>query len=172
MGIKEGEHCLSLAEGFVYSSFIRQIHPMKILWNSLFVLILSLLVYTQAFAQDYYFKNLGPFDPDVPTLQDFLTHPIGGRHTRHDQIVAYLEKLAEVSDRATISQYGWTHEGRKLMMLTISTPQNIKNLETIWGQHITYVQPYALSKNQSEWPKVDYDSLPVFIQLGYNVHGN
>jgi hypothetical protein len=115
-------------------------------------------------AQDYFLKDKAPFNPEIPTPEEFLGRPIGAQHTRHDLIVAYLTKLAEISDRATIEIYGYTHEKRKLVMLTVSTPENLNNLESIKTEHLKFVDP-----NQNP---TNYDALPVFIQLGYNVHGN
>ncbi len=115
-------------------------------------------------AQDYFFEDKQPFDPSIPTPEEFLGYPIGDQHTRHDMIVAYFTKLAEVSDRATIAQYGATHERRKLIMLTVSTPQNLQNLNQIKADHLRFVDPNDNPTN--------YDQLPIFVQLGYNVHGN
>lgn len=115
-------------------------------------------------AQDYFFKDKAPFDAKIPSPEAFLGYPIGDQHTRHDQIVAYLYKLAEVSDRAEIEIYGYTHERRKLVMLRISTPQNLSSLENIKQQHLQFVDPTKSPKN--------YVQVPIFVQLGYNVHGN
>ena len=54
-----------------------------------------------------------PLIKKIPAPEAFLEYGIGSYHTRHDLIVAYLTKLAEVSDRASIETYGKTHEGRK-----------------------------------------------------------
>lgn len=115
-------------------------------------------------AQDYFYKKFHPFTADVPTPQEFLGYDIGKHHTRHDLIVAYLEKLAEVSDQASIQEYGKTHEGRKLVMLTITTPENFSNLTTLKQQHLAFTDPSKTVSN--------YDEVPIFINLGYNVHGN
>ncbi len=115
-------------------------------------------------AQDYFFSKYAPFAPEIPTPEAFLGYPIGEQHTRHDLIVAYLEKLAEVSSKATIASYGKTHENRKLVMLTISTEANLSNLPSIKKQHLAFVDTAEKETN--------YDAVPVFIQLGYNVHGN
>jgi len=128
----------------------------------LFLLFLSSVFSSNA--QDYFFKNKAPFDANIPTPEAFLGYPIGAQHTRHDQIVAYIEKLAEVSDRATITSYGMTHEHRKLVMLTVSSPQNLQNLPQIKAQHLSFVNPNNGATN--------YDQVPIFVQLGYNVHGN
>ncbi|MCC1484485.1 M14 family zinc carboxypeptidase [Winogradskyella immobilis] len=126
--------------------------------------IFTLLISVTTFSQDYFFKDKAPFNASIPSPETFLGYGIGEQHTRHDQIVAYLYKLAEVSDRATIEVYGKTHEGRKLVILTVSNPDNLSNLETIKTKHLQFVDPNKSPSN--------YDDVPVFIQLGYNVHGN
>lgn len=115
-------------------------------------------------AQDYFFEKFKPFNAEIPSPEEFLGYGIGEHHTRHDLIVAYLTKLAEVSDRASIYEYGRTHEGRKLVILTITTPENLKNLDNLKQQHLAFTDP---SKSVS-----NYDDVPVFINLAYNVHGN
>ena len=134
--------------------------------NSLKQLLLFLLFFVvlHSNAQDYFFKDKAPFDTKIPSPEEFLGYGIGEQHTRHDQIVAYLYKLAEVSDRAEIEVYGYTHERRKLVMLRVSTPQNLSNLENIKQQHLQFVDPEQDPKN--------YNDVPIFVQLGYNVHGN
>ncbi len=123
-----------------------------------------LFLSTSLSAQDYFYKKYHPFSADVPSPESFLGYAIGEHHTRHDLIVAYLTKLAEVSERATIEEYGKTHEGRKLVILTVSAPENHKNLNELKQQHLQFVDP---SQNAS-----NYDEVPIFINLGYNVHGN
>ncbi|AWX43380.1 hypothetical protein HME9304_00368 [Flagellimonas maritima] len=117
-----------------------------------------------ASAQDYFFSKFQPFDSNIPSPEEFLGYGIGEKHTRHDLIVNYLTKLSEVSDRASIQEYGETHEGRKLVILTITSPENIKNLEKLKTDHLQFTDP---AKNPS-----NYDEVPIFINLGYNVHGN
>jgi len=119
---------------------------------------------SNSFSQDYFFKDKNPFDSKIPTPEEFLGYPIGEQHTRHDQIVSYLYKLAEVSDRAEIEVYGYTHERRKLVILRVSSPENLSNLEDLKQEHLKFVNPALTPKN--------YNAIPVFIQLAYNVHGN
>lgn len=115
-------------------------------------------------AQDYYLKKYQPFDSEIPTPEQFLGYGIGEHHTRHDLIVAYLTKLAEVSERASIYEYGRTHEGRKLIILKISTPENLNNLDNLKAKHLAFTDPSQSVTN--------YDEVPIFINLAYNVHGN
>lgn len=125
---------------------------------------MSLIIVISASAQDYFFKDKSPFNTNIPSPESFLGYPIGERHTRHDQIVAYLTKLAELSDKASIVTYGETHEHRKLVMLTISTVKNLNNLEELKAQHLAFTNPNETPTN--------YNNLPIFVQLGYGVHGN
>ncbi len=126
-------------------------------------LLLLLLFTFSTNAQDYFYKKHAPFNTNIPSPEQFLGYPIGDQHTRHDQIVAYMEKLAELSDRATITYYGKTHERRKLVILNVSNPDNITNLESLRKSHLEAVDPSS---------STDLSNQPVFINLGYNVHGN
>ncbi|MDP5081377.1 MAG: M14 family zinc carboxypeptidase, partial [Winogradskyella sp.] len=126
--------------------------------------LIGCFICSLSFSQDYFLKDKAPFDASIPSPEAFLGYGIGEQHTRHDQIVAYFYKLAEVSKKASIEVYGNTHEGRKLVILTISSEANLSDLEAIKAKHLEFVDP---NKNPS-----NYEALPVFIQLGYNVHGN
>jgi hypothetical protein len=115
-------------------------------------------------AQDYYFEKFYPFSDEIPSPEQFLGYGIGENHTRHDRIVAYLEKLAELSDRASIHEYGKTHEGRPLVILTVSTAQNLSGIDELKQKHLAFTDPANSG--------LDSQNLPVFINLAYNVHGN
>ncbi|MCJ7468583.1 MAG: zinc carboxypeptidase [Maribacter sp.] len=114
--------------------------------------------------QDYFLKKFEPYNTAIPSPEQFLGYGIGEHHTRHDLIVAYLEKLAQVSDRASFHYYGKTYEGRKLVILTVTSPENLSNLDQIKQEHLTFTDP---TKNVS-----NYGDVPIFINLAYNVHGN
>lgn len=128
------------------------------------LLLLVLFCGSTLYGQDYYFKKFHPFNADIPSPEQFLGYGIGEHHTRHDLIVSYLEKLAEVSDRASIHYYGKTHEGRKLVILTITSPENLSNLENLKQQHLAFTDPNSNA--------INYGDVPIFINLAYNVHGN
>jgi hypothetical protein len=128
------------------------------------LLLLVLCFSTTVQAQDYFFKKFHPFNETVPSPEEFLGYGIGEHHTRHDLIVAYLTKLAETSNRASIYEYGKTHEGRKLVILTITSPENLSNLNHLKEQHLAFTDPSKTVTN--------YDEVPIFINLAYNVHGN
>ncbi|MDO6470601.1 M14 metallopeptidase family protein [Maribacter sp. 1_MG-2023] len=128
------------------------------------LLLLVFLYGSTISAQDYFYQKFQPFNSEIPTPEAFLGYGIGEHHTRHDLIVAYLEKIAEVSDRASIAEYGRTHEGRKLVMLTLTTPENLSNLDQLQEDHLAFTNPTKSVTN--------YNEVPIFINLAYNVHGN
>ncbi|WP_282049681.1 M14 metallopeptidase family protein [Maribacter aquivivus] len=128
------------------------------------LLLLVFLYGSTISAQDYFYQKFQPFNSEIPSPEAFLGYGIGQHHTRHDLIVAYLEKLAEVSDRASIAEYGRTHEGRKLVMLTITAPENLSNLDQLKEEHLAFTDPKKSVSN--------YGDVPIFINLAYNVHGN
>jgi len=123
-----------------------------------------LMIQSTLFAQDYYFEAFKPFDESIPSPEEFLGYPIGEYHTRHDLVVAYMYTLAELSNKATVSIYGKTHENRKLLILNIGTPANLENLEKIKQRHLEVVDPNTDVTN--------FKDLPLFINLAYGVHGN
>lgn len=127
------------------------------------ILLICVGCLSQIYSQDYFLKDKGPFDPAIPAPETFLGYPIGSFHTRHDRIVSYMEKLAELSDRASIHQYGKTYEHRPLIILTISDTEHLENLEALQERHLTLNDPRQ---------PAEYEDLPVFVNLGYNVHGN
>ncbi|RLD84888.1 MAG: zinc carboxypeptidase [Bacteroidetes bacterium] len=129
------------------------------------LLVLFIAFYSiQTTAQKYYYKEYQPFDKSVPSPEEFLGYPIGDYHSRYDQVVAYLEKLAEISDKASLYEYGKTNENRKLLMLTITSKNNLQNLEVIKKKHLEVVD---MNTNIT-----DFSDLPIFINMAYGVHGN
>ena len=131
-------------------------------------LILSLttliLCLNNLIAQDYFLENNGPYNENIQSPEEFLGYEIGFEHTRHDLIIAYLNYLSNSSKKAEIIKYGESHEGRDLIMLTVSSTNNLSNLDKIKQEHLKYTVP----KSNLEVNK----NLPVIINLGYGVHGN
>ena len=115
-------------------------------------------------AQDYFLENNGPYDNTILSPEQYLGYEIGFEHTRHDLILAYLKYLANISEKAQIIKYGETHEGRDLVMLTVSSTENLNNLENIKVNHLKHTVPGLKTEIDS--------SLPIIVNLGYGVHGN
>ena len=101
----------------------------------------------------------------VLSPESFFGFPVGDWHLRPDQIVAYLKTLDQASDRLTLEEYGRTYEGRPLILLTITSPENHRNIQNIKEQHRALCDP---SKSDA----LALDNLPVVVWMGYSVHGN
>ena len=132
--------------------------------RSYFYFLVIILSFNSLNSQDYFLENNGPYIEDIKSPEEFLGYDIGFEHTRHDLIVAYLNYLSNVSEKAELIKYGESHEGRDLIMLTVSSIENLSNLEKIKKEHLNYTTPKSNLK-------VDKD-LPIIINLGYGVHGN
>ncbi|MBK9687237.1 MAG: hypothetical protein IPO65_05585 [Saprospiraceae bacterium] len=62
----------------------------------------------------------------IKSPQDFFHNQYGKAYTPHYQLLAYIQHLAENSDRLQIEQIGTTTEGRPMMLCYISSPENLE----------------------------------------------
>ncbi len=120
--------------------------------------------FNYSFSQDYFLENFGPYNENIESPEEFLGYEIGDQHTRHDLILAYFKYLSSVSERANLINYGKTHEGRSLVFLSISSSENLKNLEEIKTEHLKSTIPGSIQTIN--------ENLPIIINLGYGIHGN
>ncbi len=120
-----------------------------------YFLPIFLLISINVIGQEYYTKKYEPFNEKIKSPEEFLGYPIGSEHTRHDNIINYFEELANNSDRAILKTYGKTHEGRKLVMLVISSPENLNNIEEIQKKHLSKYQLLRKTKNGLAIVKVE-----------------
>lgn len=104
------------------------------------------------------------YDAAIPTPKQHFGFDIGFRHLTHAQVASYVRALADASDRITIKQYATTHGGRPLLMLTITSAKNRKNLNKIRRAHRQLTKAGA--------SKIDTTTLPAVINMGYGVHGD
>ncbi|MCC6634274.1 MAG: zinc carboxypeptidase [Chitinophagaceae bacterium] len=103
----------------------------------------------------------------VPSPEEFLGYKIGTKYTRHHQVIDYVRAVAIAKkDMVIAEQYGTTNEGRPLMLLYISTPENIQNLENIRKNNLRIT---GILKDNV---KPQIKNSPSIIWLSYNVHGN
>lgn len=128
-------------------------------------LVIAMLISIATLGQSsYYFESDEQFDESIPTPEEFFGFPIGSALVRYDRVVEYFRLLDRLSDRAQFKVIGHTHENREYVILHISTPENIRNIEDIRQQHVKLTNP-------NEPLASNYDGQKVIIQLGYNVHG-
>lgn len=113
---------------------------------------------------NYYLPDIN-YDKDIPTPESVLGYQIGEWHLSHDQQLMYMRTLAGISPRVTLTEYGRSHEGRRLIYLTITSPKNHKKLEEIKTEHARLSDPA-----QSE--SVDISKMPAVLYQGFSIHGN
>ncbi len=113
--------------------------------------------------------ELPDLDPAVPSPADYLGYSLGERFTHHEQIVHYLDRLAEVSDRVSIRRYGTTYEGRPLKLLAITSPENSARLDAIQDGLQTLARTNELSEADLA---ATLEATPIAVWLAYGIHGN
>ena len=135
------------------------------------IVFLLLLISTNIFSQDkldlyYYFGDeLQYFDPKIPKPSSFLLgeNEVGSSHVSHDRLVQYMYALANSSPRILIEDRGKTYEGRPLLLLTVSSKENLNKINQIRENHISFTDGNI--KKQSH-------KRPIIIYQGYSIHGN
>jgi hypothetical protein len=126
-------------------------------------LFVLLFCFAQLSAQDkpltYYLPDIA-YDKNIPTPKEYLGWQIGDWHISHDLLQSYLKALAASSDRVYIDEYARSHEGRPLMGLVFTSPENQKNIDQIIADQSELMD----GKSNSD--------RPVVIYQGYSIHGN
>ena len=95
---------------------------------------------------------------------DFLGYELGTHFTSHQKMLDYVKYLADEEKNIKLVPYGKTYEGRELMVLIVSSEENIENLESIRTNNL------ALSKASKR--VIDVKKQPAILWMSYNVHGN
>jgi len=96
------------------------------------------------------------FDPSngVPKPSEIVGFVPGDRHLHPLQLYKYYEALAAASDRVSIIENGTSHEGWPLMLVVVSSADNIRNLDSIREAHLAG------------------ESDKLILWQGFSVHGN
>ena len=128
---------------------------------SLFLFLCSFLTVAQNVDLSYYLPK-ETYNTSIPTPKQIIGHEVGEWHVTHDKLVQYMTALAKVSDRISIENRGETFEGRPLILLTITSPENHKNLQEIKKQHIAATNDVT----------IDVSNHPIVVNQGFSIHGN
>ena len=103
----------------------------------------------------------------LPSPDQFLGYALGSHFTPHYKIVNYVKAIAAAKpDMVKLDKYGETNEGRELMLLFISSPQNIQRMEDI------RVNNTRLAGTAIDIQAGNSADAPAIVWLSYNVHGN
>jgi hypothetical protein len=127
-----------------------------------FFLFLSISISAQKVDLSYYLPKNVTYDKSIPTPKEIVGHEVGEWHITHDKLVTYMKALAVSSDRISIETRGTTYEGRPVLLLTITSPENHKNLEKIRQVHMDATDDNSL----------DVSNNPIVVYQGFSIHGN
>nr|WP_298993671.1 M14 family zinc carboxypeptidase [uncultured Polaribacter sp.] len=125
-----------------------------------FLFLVCFTMSAQKVDLSYYLPN-ERYNSEIPTPKEIIGHEVGEWHVTHDKLVMYMKALANASDRITIEERGKTYEDRPLLLLTITSPNNHKNLEEIRKKHIDATNDTSVSTDN-----------PVVVYQGFSIHGN
>ena len=113
---------------------------------------------------DYYLPKDVSYNTNIPTPKSVFGHEVGEWHITHDKLAQYMYALAAASDRITIENRGTTFEGRPLLLLTITAPNNHANIENIRQSHLGLTEANSASTNTA--------TMPIVVYQGFSIHGN
>jgi hypothetical protein len=130
------------------------------------ILFLSLSTFAQDFQVDldYYLPSDVTYNKNIPTPESVIRHQVGDWHVSHDKLVQYMYAVAAASDRIKIEDRGSTFEGRPLLLLTVTSPTNHSNIDTIKKNHVALTNSNSSLKNIAE--------MPIVVYQGFSIHGN
>ncbi len=131
---------------------------------SFFIVFFIVLYHDNAIAmpvENYLPKGI-KLNAEIPLPSKYLGFEIGQRHVRHDQLINYFHQLAQQSNRMKLTDMGNTAQHRQQLLVTISSPENLKNLKGILTKRDLLIQ--------SEYKKSSPE--PLVIWLGYSAHGD
>ena len=125
-------------------------------------LTISFSINSQELDLNYYVPSDQNYNDKIPTPKEIIGHQVGEWHITHDKLVEYMKILAKSSDRITLEDRGKTFEGRPLLLLTITSPNNHSRIDDIRQRHIEGTNDSSL----------DVTNDPIVVYQGFSIHGN
>ncbi|HEY8388610.1 MAG TPA: zinc carboxypeptidase, partial [Parasegetibacter sp.] len=99
---------------------------------------------------------------EIQSPAKFLGYEPGSRFTSHHQIVDYFQSLASARpNEVKVERYGVTEEGRPLILVYISSAENIQRLDDIRKNNL-----YKAGLGE---PVKSYLKMPAIVWMSYNV---
>jgi len=106
----------------------------------------------------------GEHRPEVPQPD------LGTRYTPHGALMAYVRALAAAApDRVKLMTLNVTEEGREQPFLVIASPENLKRLDELQALNAKLADPRTCGEGEA---RRIAETSPVFVWLGYSVHGS
>ncbi|MGI9204858.1 MAG: M14 family metallopeptidase [Woeseiaceae bacterium] len=110
------------------------------------------------------------YDPSIPSVEDVLGYRSGERITWHRDAIRYFEALEEAApDRVSVSRYAESWEGRELIYVVLSSPENMARIGAVKEGMQRLADPRATTRAEAESIIANQ---PAVTWLSYGVHGN
>ncbi len=133
------------------------------------VLILTILLISGLFAQSEYFhKRAHELDGSVLRPEQVLGFMPGEKHATHAALLKYYRQLADQSPRVQLREIGETYENRALILLVISSDNNISTLGTILENNRRLIEKGYAGRQAAGI----IESNPDIVWLAAAVHGD
>ncbi|HEU5248530.1 MAG TPA: M14 family zinc carboxypeptidase, partial [Thermoanaerobaculia bacterium] len=138
-------------------------------------LLAALCLVSRAMADDPLFSARGlasryepaQMDPRVPTPEKVLGFRIGDRFATHAEVAIYARAVAKaVPERVRVETYGRTPEGRELIAVVVTSPENHARMEDLAAKIRALYTP---ASGKAMTPP---SGLPIFVWFSYGVHGD
>ncbi len=123
---------------------------------------LSKDIYQEVILDDNYIDSV-----DHPN--EFLDFDYATRVATPEQITSALKSWANQSDRLKVIEYARSHENRPLHAVFISSPENLKNLNSIKDK-ISQLADARITNDRKA--KTLINELPAVAWMAYSIHGN
>ena len=123
---------------------------------------LSKDLYQEVILDDNYIDSV-----DHPN--EFLDFDYATRVATPEQITSALKSWANQSDRLKVIEYARSHENRPLHTVFISSPENLKNLNSIKDK-ISQLADARITNDRKA--KTLINELPAVAWMAYSIHGN
>lgn len=107
---------------------------------------------------------------EIPTLASLAGYDWGEAISEPAQMAAFARALAAAApERVRLVEYARSREGRPLMLLVVSSPENVARLDSIWLDLARVGDPRATSSDEAERLIA---ALPAVVWIACSVHGD
>lgn len=100
------------------------------------------------------------YSDTIPAFENVIGYEIGEHPVRYDDMLFYLRKLADESDRISVETIGYSHERRPILTFVVTSSQNQANLESIRQTHLARLRGEASAS-----------AAPMILWINFGVHG-
>jgi hypothetical protein len=112
--------------------------------------------------------NYLPASKNVPTPEAILGDVAGapGILPYSKDVYAYMRLLEKASPRVKVFSIGTTEEGREMIAVAVSSPENLKNLEENRARLAKLADPRSIKLDDAEADKLVAQAVPVYYITG------